>query len=247
MKYSLIVFAFLLGLVGSSPASAAGGKIGEGYAPATFKELSQTLLMMGGLDIKDPKVVDEYAKLAYCTLYQKNFRDDFEWNKNRSAITARVLEKKEYYRISYETAGVFNLDRYDSASQSFPFTAGTAMVNVGSIALLASSVYRPFCGMEGTSAFFAPDVVLLPNKPLTVSGLRFPEAEAQKILAKMAETGNTDRQLYGRIRFRVTDAKMIFDRRGRAQRSELRGDITAVDFFLDADMTQYLSSAPLPR
>jgi hypothetical protein len=237
MKYSLIIFSFLLGFAGLSAASAAND-IGEGYADTTFKELSQTMLLLGGLDIKDPKVADEYARLAYCGLYRQNFKNDFEWEKIRSQIIARVLEKKEYYRILYETTGVFNLGRYDSESHAFPFSPDTAMVNVGSIVLLSRLDYMPYCGLNGPSAVFSSDVRLTLSQPLTVSSLKFPQEGAEKLLARMAAMDNQDRQLYGRIRFRLTDARAVFDRWGRIQRSELQGDITAVDFFLDGEMTK---------
>jgi hypothetical protein len=247
MKYSLIIFSFLLGFSGL-PAASAANDIGEGYAAANFKELSQTILLMGGLDIKNPKVADEYLRLSYCGLYQKNFKNDFEWGKIRSDITTRVLEKREYYRVLYETMGLFKLDRYDTEDQSFPLSPDTAMVNVGSMELFTNVLYRPYCGLDGRgSAVFSPNITLVLNQPLTVRKFKIPQAEAEKLLARMAAMNNQDRQFYGRIRFRITGAPGNVVSFGQVQRTPLQGDITAVDFFLDSDMTKPLGSAPLEK
>jgi hypothetical protein len=246
MKYSLIIFAFLLGFAGLSAASAAND-IGEGYAATNFKELSQTMLLMGGLDINIPQVVDEYARLTYCGLYQQTFKNDFEWNKIRSQIVTRVLDKKEYYRVLYETTGVFKLGRYDSESRSFPFTPDSAMMNVGSMVLFSEAGYRSYCGLDGQSPVFSPNISLNLNQPLTVSSLKLPQEEAEKLLARLAAMNNQDRQLYGRIRFRVTEAPGNTILFGQVQRTVLRGDITAVDFFLDSEMTKPVGVVPIAK
>ncbi|MCE9507638.1 MAG: DUF4852 domain-containing protein [Alphaproteobacteria bacterium] len=247
MKYSLITFSFLFGFIGLSAASAAND-IGEGYAATNFKELSQTMLLMGGLDINIPKVADEYARLTYCGLYQQTFKNDFEWNKIRSQIVARVLDKKEYYRVLYETSGIFKLGRYDTEEQYFPLSPDTAMANVGSMSLFSSDLYRPYCGLDSRgSAVFSSNITLVLNQPLTVNKIKFPQAEAENLLARMAATGNADRQLYGRIRFRITEAPGNTVLFGRVQSTVLRGDITAVDFFLDSEMTKPVASVPIAK
>ena len=244
MKHTLIIILFVFALF-ISAASYAAKDMGEGYAAPTFEELSQTAVLMGGLDINDPKVADEYIRLLYCDLYQKNFKDDVAWNKVQSSTISRILEKKEYFRVQYEVENDYKFDRYNFEGQYFPFTSDTAMVNVGSIVLLDPTTYHLYCDLKTSSEYFPPAINLVLTQPLTVNKFRLPMEQVQPLLARMDEMKNTTRQVFGRIRFRVTDVPGLVIFNDTPIRSELRGEVTAVDFFLDREMTRYLGSVDL--
>jgi len=201
------------------------------------------VLMQGGVDINNPKVADDYAQLAYCNLYQKNFKNDVEWNKIRAQISARVQEKKEYFRVLYETSSAFKLGRYNMETQSFPLTPKTAMVNVGSIMLTELEDYTRYCGIMKPSSFFPPAINLLLNQPLTVKEVKIPMDRVEKMLARMDETGNTDRKVYGRIRFRIIGAPGPVISNDQAVRSDVLGEIMSIDFFLDSELTKPVGKA----
>ena len=244
MRYGLVIFSFLLGFAGWSAAlAAADNDIGEGYASPTFKELSQTVVLLGGVDINKTKVADEYGRLVYCGEYQENFKNDFEWSKIRNQIVSRVLEKKEYFRVLYEITAIFKLGRYDSRSKSFPLSPDTAMVNVGSMLIFSGKDYKLYCGIGYGSPAFPSNITMVLDPPLTLKGFKFPEDGAEKLIARMLEKENSGRQIYGRIRLRITDVLKPVT----IESAKLRGAITAIDLFLDEDMTQLVSSVPLGK
>lgn len=246
MKHSLLILSFFLaflpGLFALSPAFAAKDT-GEGYAAPTFRDLSQMIVMMGGVDITVPKNADEYGRLFYCDVYQKKFKDDIEWNKIRSQIISRVQEKREYFHVLYESAFPFELGRYDFDTKSFPLTPETAMVNVGSIALFTVNEYTRYCGLVEIPLSFPPNITLLLNQPLTVDRFKIPVDKVEKFLMRMAEMKNTKRQIYGRLRFRVIEAPGPVVVGDEVVRSEIFGEVMSVDFFLDADLTKPLGKA----
>ena len=243
MKRSLVIFSFLLSFAGLTAAFAVGDA-GEGYARPTFKEVVQTVVMLGGLDINKSNIADEYGRLVYCRLYRENYKNDFEWNKIRRQYVARVKEKKEPFRILYEVTGVFKLGRYDFERQSYPLSDETAMINVGSVALIDPTVSTSYCLKTEQTYKFPNDVSVAFKKPITVKDMKVPLGNLQKVNARMDEIKGYDGQVYGRIRMRVLD---VLNMNEKTSRAELRGEVTAVDFFLDKDMTKMVGSAQLKK
>jgi hypothetical protein len=246
VKYALVIFSFLFSFA-VLPAAFAAKDIGEGYAKPTFKELTQTVVMLGGLDISNPKVSDEYIRLVYCDQYRKNFKNDLAWSNVKKQAVSRILEKKEYFRVLYETIGIFKLGRYDADKHFFPLSPDTALVKVGSMILFSEADYKTYCDLGKTQPFFSPNVDLLLTRPLTLNKFDFPIDEVEPLMARLAEAKNTERQLYGRIRFRVIDSPGVVFLYGQAQRMELRGEVTAIDFFLNSDMTKLVASVPFTK
>jgi len=228
-----------------SPAFAGNG--GDGYVTPSYREFAQTMAMLGGVDITNAAVADEYAKLVHCGLYQKNYKNDLEWYDIRSKIISRVLERKEHFRVLYETTGVFKLGRYDIDEQLFPLSPDTAMVNVGAMFFFSTDAYEPFCGQRKPSRIFPRNISFVLKKPLTLNVFRVPPDEVKKMMARMTKIKNLDRLLYGRIRFRVLQTPGPIRVKDKVVRAELHGEITAIDFFLDREMTQPAGIAQFSR
>ncbi len=251
MKRNLFLLSFLAALAVAQPARAAQQDVGEGYARPTFKEMIQTIVMLGGIDITDTKMADQYIRLVYCDAYKKNFKDDLAWDKLRKQVTARVQEKKEYYRLYFETVGTFTLGRYDTDKGVFPITTDTALNNIGSMTVLTDRDYTPYCdSANDKTPFFSPFVNLVLERPLTLNRIPYAADKVAPLLARMAEAKNDEtKQVYGRIRFRVTDAPkpavITTGSKHTPIREELRGEVLAIDFFIDPEMTKPLASVPV--
>lgn len=252
MKRILYTFALLSMLTLSSltahAQSSETGDMGEGYAYPSFKEISQTLIMLGGLDINKQEIADEYARLVYCPLYEEKYSNDFDWNNIRRQIVSRVLEKKEIYRVQYEFYSVINLDRYDFEAQVFPLTEKSVMNNVGRMGLLDNGSFQPFCGvnMSIASMYFPAIVRLILHQPLNLTVIKMPMDEAELMLKKMAEQKIENRRLFIRFRFKAVGTP-IFNKTtgGRNLSVDLFGNMKAIDLFLDKEMTHWIASLPV--
>lgn len=231
----------------SYAASAGDSEIGEAYALPTFKELTQTTILLGGLDINDPKIADEYAKLSYCDLYKNNYKNDFQWNNIKQQIVSRVLEKKEMYRLQYEIHGSVRLGRYDFERQFFPFVENSKLVNVGSMVILESSSYTKYCdGLE--IGLFPKTMFVILNQPLTLDSIKMPMDEAEKFLAKLEDMKIFNRTLYVRFRFKIIDVSRVVASREKEDknvRTDFRGKLSTIDFYYDREMTKWAASAPV--
>lgn len=254
MRFFVSVFACFLLLAAFTAARAGviGGDKGESYADPTYKELVQTLVMMDGIDITDPLVANDYAKLMFCDLWKANSKNDFDWQKIRQQIVSRVTQHRDYYRIQYQLGGTIFLNVYNFETQDFPFKPESALVRVGSMALLditqigeREKGIKKLCGDQELSVSFPVNYTSQMHQPLTFDRLKIPMDEAKQLLDKMAAMKNTDRRLYVRFRFRLQSLinKMppppVNLRRNRAM---FVSELSQIDVFLDKDMTKFVTT-----
>ena len=254
MRFFVSIFAAFLLLAAFTAARAGviGGDKGEAYAEPTYKELTQTLVMMDGIDITDPIVANDYAKLLFCDLYRTNSKNDFDWQKIRQQIVSRVTQHKDYYRIQYQLGGTIFLNVYNFETQDFPFKPESALTRVGSMSLLditqigdSTKGIKKLCGDQELSPSFPINYTAQMHQPLTFDRLKIPMDEAKQLLDKMAAVKNTDRRLYVRFRFRLQSliAKMppppVNLRRNRAM---FVSELSQIDVFLDKDMTKFVTT-----
>lgn len=228
----------LMSLALSVQTALASSDIGEGYARPTFSELIQTTILLNGFDINDPKIADEYMRVVYCPLYRKNYGNDVIWNKIKNQVIVRALKKREYFRVRYEVVGIFKLGRYDFKNEFFPISDKTAITNVGSVSLYNPTAQSLDCGGRNLNSIFPQNIVLELNEPLTVMGFHVPQKNVEKMMVRIQEDGNPNRQIYGRIRVFVTDAKESDV--ANHSRIVLNGGVVSVDFFIDPELTKPL-------
>lgn len=226
------------------------GEIVEGYARPDYRDLIQTVVVLGGLDIENATVADEYARLIECAAYRKYHADDFSWNGVRQSVIERVRGKKENYRIHYEYAGLVKLDRYDFTKQMFPLTAETRFNNVGRMDVITSAAARRYlchiANEDKKDPYFPLTVGLTLGAPLDLKGFPMPPERAEALLAKLKARNVVDRSIFVRFRFRVIDQpKIIRDKKNVITRAELVGNIEFIDFYLDPDLTVWIASAPI--
>lgn len=231
-------------------AVSSSGEVVEGYARPDYRDLIQTIVVLGGLDINNAKVANEYARLIECQSYRKYHADDFSWNAIRQQVVERVRGKKENYRIYYEYAGLVKLDRYDFGRQLFPLTAETRFNNVGRMDVITSAAAKPYlCRINNedkSEPYFPLLVGLTLNNPLELKGFAMAPDRAEALLAKLKARGVADRSIFVRFRFRVIDQpKVLSEKKGEMFRAELIGNIEHIDFFLDRELTAWIASVPV--
>ena len=221
---------------------------GEAFALPTFRDMAIASIMLGAYDINDNKVIDEYAKLMYCSLYREKFKSDFEWNNIRRELGNKIKSKREYFRTNYEMTGVIYLGRYSFETQDFPFVKNTALVNVGSLTLLglsrrAPEVMAELCRGDEDESFFPTSYIFLMQQPLTLDRIKMPMDEAEKLLKRMDLMNNKERSLHARFRVRLMAAAGIDGRGGG--KLMLRGELVSIDIFYDPEMTKHFATVAL--
>jgi hypothetical protein len=258
MRFVLVFLAALAFSVVNHQAMAASAynaETGEAFAEPTFRDLTMMLIMLDGVDINNPRVADDYAKMNFCGIYKEKYRNDFEWNKVRQQITNRILSKKDYYRLQYELDGTINLDRYNFDTQDFPLTAKTAMVRVGSMILYDTTAAndnpkgrsRLLCNDDVLTRLFPGMYMFILTQPLTFDRLKLPMDEAKALLDRFSSTKNNDRRLYVRFRMRVTGIARVHSNQADNVAVDVKGDVVSLDVFLDSAMTKFMTSINITK
>ena len=250
---SFLAAVLLMAAFSFARAGSLGTDQGESYVQPTYREMTQTLMMLDGLDITNPIVANDYAQMFYCELFRSSSKNDFEWQKIRTQIVQRVSAKKDYYRIQYELGDTIFLSVYNFETQDFPFTPQSALIRVGNMSLMGfqSSRDKSYgiekqCGNPEYAPSFPRAHVLQLSQPLTIDRLKLPMDEAKLLLEKMAALRNNDRRLYVRFRFRLQSiirkapppGKLNF----RRSRIIYLGEVKQIDLFLDQAMTKFLTT-----
>lgn len=248
-KFAFVAFV-LYTLSASLAYAETGVDEGEAYGVPSFRDMVQTAVMMDAFDISNP-LIDEYARLFYCDLYQKKFSNDFEWNNIRQEISGRLKGKKEFYRILYQFAVPVYLGRYNFDTQDFPFEKKTALISIGAMELMSVAANENRASkcldLSKPGIFYKRYVVKL-TETLTLDRLKIPVATSEKFLAKMQSMNNTERLVY--LRFRV---KLAAANKGKSSKAEdsapgyFLGKIISIDVFLDKEFTQFVVNVPLNK
>lgn len=247
----LVAAALAATMLSTTPAASQTAQpVSEGYASVNYGDIIQTIVVLGGYDIEDPQVAEAYVRQQFCDQFKKLRSDDFAWDALRKQAVQRLRDHKEPYRIQYEHSGVISLGRYDSAIGGFPLTPDSAMQNVGHMEIVSEkNASAQFCAAGDTGRierpFFPLQVGLTLANPLTITHVYMPQDRAEAVLKSMAAQGLADRQIYVRIRFRVAGQPTILTQKERAYRADLSGQLRAVDFFLDKDLTIWLAAQPV--
>lgn len=206
-------------------------------------------MMLDAYDNNNNEVIDEYAKLMYCSLYLEKYKSDFEWNNIRRELGNKIRTKREYFRTHYEISGPIYLGRYSFETQDFPFVKDTALVNVGSLTLLtmgrrSALAESRLCGEQDKSSLFPTSYIFILQQPLTLDRIKMPMDEAEKLLKRMDAMHNKERALYMRFRMRLMAASGM-DTRSSQPRLLMRGELVSVDIFYDREMTKHFATVAL--
>ena len=219
----------------------------ETYAAPTLLNLIHTLVRFGAVGLDDLDVIDEYAKIAECDLYEEYYRDDFKWHEIQRLLRQKLLDGVPTYPISYYLDMTVRLDRYDFAEKTYLFTEETMPKNANVFAIQDKS---SGCGGDEIRIWpkYFPVVI---DRPVTMAGLPLFEEDAKTLLKRMNDAGNKNRLVFVRYKFRITRVDNYARRRN--EKGQISGDLKhdskngtidahldAVDFYEDDERTKLI-------
>lgn len=193
--FLLVLFALSL----PAGAHAAATTANEDYADITLANLARTLVRFSAYNLADPALMDEYAVVTECELYQAMYSDDFKWNKVRKAIRDSVRLNIATFPVSYRFDLPVQLERYDFNAKAFRFIAGTKLNNVNTFTIFSQQSACDRTPLKVLSHTFR--VVLA--SPVFLENLPMPEKEAANLLKQMEVDGNGDRIIHAAFNLRI--------------------------------------------
>jgi hypothetical protein len=73
----------------------------DAYPMPTWASLLQTMIRFNALDMSEDMLLDEYAIVTQCDLYQAYYKNDFKWQEVRTALRKSIEQHKDEFPTQY--------------------------------------------------------------------------------------------------------------------------------------------------
>ncbi len=155
---------------------------GEEYVEVNFDDLSNTALRVGALTLNEQPVLDEYAQLFYCKIYEDFFQNDSQWMEVSQAIRKKYMSARESVPQKYFFKTDIMIGRYNSEIKAFPLAPSSVFNKIVSLEFFS---YRGIdrCGLDGTK-YFPSTYSLELSEPFTLDKVAI---TSQAMLTKVSE------------------------------------------------------------
>jgi len=212
------------------------------YEQPDAVKLVQSLFRFGAISVQDDAIIDDYAKIAECNLYQYFYKDDFKWNQLRTILRRKITSELPTYPTAFAATGRLHLDRYDFESKIFRLGTTRGLKSVNSFLLLDNNKFK--CGASEVKNLPSNYVAVI-GEPVTVEGFEMSEEDARALLERMKRAGNVAREILVRFNLRILFIdRILVNDMGKKQQARipenvrLDAQLDSIEFFEDKDMTR---------
>ena len=163
-------------------------KLPEGYAyPATLENIIKAALRFKLLDTDNDLVIDDFAKVTYCSVYTRDHFDEFVWRKVRLALRQKIQDESDRYpTLIYlnrrEAFGQYNFNDTMLLLKPSSVMRGVNMLQVIPVE------QRTACGVPLEA--ITQNFIAALDKDLTIDGVKLNETEAKAVVSGLEQTGN---------------------------------------------------------
>ena len=250
MRLQRVVFLFLIclfSLIGTAKEVFADNRI-QGYSKPNIYSLSQTYIKMvlNTLPAEEvSKNINDYAQLMFCELYNKEYNNDFKWNRITRQLVEKIRQEKSIFPKYYEFIGPVQLGRYDFDHEYFPLTAETAINKASVMQIYETEPQFVQCLRHRLNRMFPLDYYIQLSSPLNIQKIHMSPGKAELLIQNIEESGdNAVREVY--IRFRVEIVSLLQTEgigKNTQPKAIFKVNVKSVDFFEDKEFTRFISSA----
>jgi hypothetical protein len=213
------------------------------YLHPSVQNLSKLYWRMGILKTENDTAVDNYLLINECDIYEKFFKDDFEWSRIRDAAAQMLDENKEAFSRHFKIVIPVDLGRYDMERGGFPLDSKTEFKDLRRVEVGGADNNDRLCGKDFAIEHYPRNMVLILSKPFNFDFLELDEHVAQAFIIRRKYDDvkipltmryrDFDRIVFARLRVELTNY------RGSAKGSDnlplaiMFGNIKGIDFFED--------------
>jgi hypothetical protein len=188
----LLLILVLLAIV--SPAEAAI------YYKPTWDNLLKAMVRYGALDLSDNKILDEFAIVTECDLYQAFHENDFKWNNVRDSIRQSVQMNLSNFPANFAYQDKVALGEYDFQNQIFRMSDHNPLQKVNAFFLFRTD--EATC--KDTQLHYVPPAFrAILDESVTLPGLPLTPRVADALLHRMDANNNKERIIYVRFNLHI--------------------------------------------
>lgn len=200
------------------------------FQRASLQTLSRSYIKLTGVDLSDDHLIDDFALINYCNIYQQYFSDEFSWRQAREAFRRVIQRELESYPENLYLLGSISIGRYDFDKKAFLLPGDSKFERTGQFRFYDRNFS---CGRAGVSQLPLYYNFVLTN-PVTLDRIQIPEDKAFSITRIMDQEQNVDRKVYVSYFLRVIDFN---SQRGNAvsinTRATVRATLLSMRLYLD--------------
>ena len=123
----------------------AGPAFASDYVDTNWQNLTRALVRFNAIKLDDPLIMDDYALITECGLYNQWYKDEFKWSDVRKAIMDSVRNNIATFPMNFHYDVRLQLDRYDFNRKMFLISNNTALRNINALDMYSAT--GPTCGM----------------------------------------------------------------------------------------------------
>lgn len=244
-----IFFIFLLLFLFSIPVHAQNKPIE--FITTSYANLTKLYAGLNAFDWQNPQIIDSYLRITECDLFKKYARNEFEWNKLRTAMGGHLTQYKSQLPSYMEFVLPISLQAYDFNLNGFNFSPENKIQSTTRLIVSTNSKSNISSCAAGSiyvvSAHFPLNMVLSFEKPFELSFITVPQEVAEKYLIFIGRNKNSqqiERSAFLRIRFRAERWQPLL-KDGSETLAHMYGALVSVDVFADKELTLPLFSKKL--
>lgn len=226
-------------LVPSSPEAETDSMIQDSFVQIAYPDLYRLAMAYGAISENSASDLDVFLMITECSLYEKFFANEFEWEKIRTNTSRYLKENKSKISKYYEYVQPIYLARYDSALQGFPVVESEKFKGVKSLQFADFKAGETECNEYNISDSQYPSMAALEiDSPFTLSFIRVPTKLAQTYVEWNNANGTSsgyNRKAFIRYRIRI-DGFQGVQTVTAGDLLTFTGKLLMVDVFADPEM-----------
>ena len=222
------------------------------YVEANLENISKLYWKKDVLKTDNNKAIDNFLLINECDIYEKFYKDDFEWQRVRSAAKDMLEENKDSFSHKFKMVVPIDLGRYDMLRKGFPLINKTAFKDLRRVEIGGNSNNKSVCGNSRALEFYPKNLILILNKPFSYEFVDLDEHVAQAFIIrqkynkmdipKELQNKSFDRLAFARIRITFSDYQGTTRGRDNFPLAIMFGKLDGIDIFEDANEKRLLTS-----
>ena len=212
----------------------------QSYVQPSYANLARTLWSLNFHSIENDTAIDDFLMISECGLYERFFKNEFEWKKIREATRDYLSKHKSSFPRRYEYVQPLMLDRYDFSLKGFSLMKGSDFKSSDRLEMATNLKNKDQCqGLKYDYIKGYPsNMMVILKQPFKLSFVRVNEDLAKeylKILADREININQGRPAYMRFRIRF-DRYVGTEVVGQREYAILGGALETIEVFADRDL-----------
>jgi hypothetical protein len=202
--------------------------------PVTLENLVKAAAKLGAINLDDDRMLDDYARIVHCDVYQRFHPDEFTWREVRTAMRQSIALNKDKFPTSFYLYRTETFGQYDFASHTLPLTGDSLMRRTAFLQMMnfADSGFTA-CGDKLEA--LPSDFIAVLDKPLQMEAIPLPENQAAMVVRYFDASG-AGRIGYGRYLVSLFNGG-INNSHGE-HRLDYSAHLDNIEFYLDSGFQQ---------